>query len=207
MPRRGIDETAPRVVHVVGARPNYMKIAPLMRALAEDGDTFEQLLVHTGQHYDPELSDVFIEELKLPPPDVKLGVGSDTHAKQTAEVMRRFDDVLESMKPDWVVVPGDVNSTLAAALVAVKRGVAVAHVEAGLRSRDLSMPRGQPDRRRPSRPAPADTVARRGREPACRGSSSAADPFCRESDDRLPGAAASAGQNALAGPEGAAGRR
>ncbi len=129
-----------RVVHVVGARPNYMKIAPLMRALAEDGDTFEQLLVHTGQHYDPELSDVFIEELKLPPPDVNLGVGSDTHAKQTAEVMRRFDDVLESMKPDWVVVPGDVNSTLAAALVAVKRGVAVAHVEAGLRSRDLSMP-------------------------------------------------------------------
>ena len=117
-----------------------MKIAPLMRALALENDTFEQLLVNTGQHYDRELSEVFIEELGLPTPDVNLDVGSDTHAKQTAEVMSRFDGVIESMQPDWVVVPGDVNSTLAAALVAVKRGIPVAHVEAGLRSRDFSMP-------------------------------------------------------------------
>ena len=117
-----------------------MKIAPLMRALALEVDHFEQLLVHTGQHYDRELSEVFIEELGLPLPDANLGVGSDTHAKQTAEVMSRFDAVIDSLQPDWVVVPGDVNSTLAAALVAVKRGIPVAHVEAGLRSHDLSMP-------------------------------------------------------------------
>lgn len=117
-----------------------MKIAPLMRALALDVDAVEQLLVDTGQHYDRELSKVFIEELGMPAPDVNLEVGSDNHARQTAEVMSRFDAVVESMQPDWVVVPGDVNSTLAAALVAVKRGIPVAHVEAGLRSHDFSMP-------------------------------------------------------------------
>ena len=128
------------MVHVVGARPNFMKIAPVMRALATADLDLRQFLVHTGQHYDPSLSDVFLDELGLPPPDVNLGVGSGTHAKQTAEVMSRFDDVVERLAPDWVVVAGDVNSTLAAALVAVKRGVRVAHIEAGLRSRDLTMP-------------------------------------------------------------------
>ncbi len=117
-----------------------MKIAPVMQALAGEGDTYEQFLVHTGQHYDSSMSDVFLDELGLPAPHVNLGVGSGTHARQTAEVMSRFDDVIETLRPDWVFVPGDVNSTLAAALVAVKRNLRVAHVEAGLRSRDLSMP-------------------------------------------------------------------
>jgi UDP-N-acetylglucosamine 2-epimerase (non-hydrolysing) len=128
------------MIHVVGARPNYMKVAPVMRALAGVANGFEQFLVNTGQHYDRALSDVFLEELDLPAPLVNLGVGSGTHAKQTAEVMSRFDDVVERLDPDWVVVAGDVNSTLAAALVAVKRGVRVAHIEAGLRSGDMTMP-------------------------------------------------------------------
>jgi UDP-N-acetylglucosamine 2-epimerase (non-hydrolysing) len=129
-----------RIVHVVGARPNYMKIAPVMRELAGADRGFEQFLVNTGQHYDRSLSDVFVDELGLPAPDVDLGVGSGSHAKQTAEVMARFDDVLDDLRPDWVVVAGDVNSTLAATLVAVKRNVRVAHIEAGLRSGDLTMP-------------------------------------------------------------------
>jgi UDP-N-acetylglucosamine 2-epimerase (non-hydrolysing) len=129
-----------RIAHVVGARPNYMKIAPIMREIEAAGTGFEQFLVHTGQHYDSALSDVFLEELGLPEPNVNLGVGSGSHAKQTAEIMTRFDEVVDDIRPDWVVVPGDVNSTLAAALVAVKRGIPVAHVEAGLRSRDLTMP-------------------------------------------------------------------
>jgi len=128
-----------RVVHVVGARPNFMKIAPVMRALDAAGGV-EQSLVHTGQHYDPALSDVFFAQLGLPQPDANLGVGSASHAAQTAEMMRLLDEVLPGLDPDWVVVPGDVNSTLAAALVAVKRGLRVAHVEAGLRSNDLTMP-------------------------------------------------------------------
>ena len=128
-----------RIVHVVGARPNYMKIAPVMRALAARGGA-EQLLVDTGQHYDHGLSEIFRGELALPEPDARLGVGSGTHAGQTADVMRRLEPVLVEARPDWVVVPGDVNSTLAAALTAVKLGMRVAHVEAGLRSRDLTMP-------------------------------------------------------------------
>jgi UDP-N-acetylglucosamine 2-epimerase (non-hydrolysing) len=127
-----------RIVHVVGARPNYMKIAPFLAALAPYGP--EQLVVHTGQHYDPALTEAFSHDLTLPPPYANLSVGSGTHAKQTAEVMSRLDDVLAELEPDWVVVPGDVNSTLAAALAAVKRGVRVAHVEAGLRSFDRTMP-------------------------------------------------------------------
>ena len=128
-----------RIVHVVGARPNFMKIAPIVRALSGDAQ-FDQMLVHTGQHYDPALSAVFLDELGLPAPDVNLGVGSGSHAVQTAEIMQRFDEVLATADADLVLAPGDVNSTLAAALVAAKRGVPVGHVEAGLRSGDLTMP-------------------------------------------------------------------
>ena len=128
-----------RILHVVGARPNFMKVAPVMHAMAGDA-RFEQFLVHTGQHYDAELSDVFLDELDLPEPYANLGVGSGTHAKQVADVMTRLDDVLVTLAPDWVLVPGDVNSTLAAALVCSKLGVRVGHVEAGLRSHDRDMP-------------------------------------------------------------------
>src|SRR5919205_3319746 len=129
------------VVHVVGARPNFMKIAPVMRALAARGA--DQRLVHTGQHYDARMSDVFFDDLGLPEPDVHLGVGSGTHAEQTARVMLAFERALADLpRPDWVLVPGDVNSTLAAALVASKLRIRVAHLEAGLRSRDRSMPGG-----------------------------------------------------------------
>ena len=127
------------VVHVVGARPNFMKIAPVMRALAERG--VPQKLVHTGQHYDTRMSDVFFDDLGLPEPDVHLGVGSGSHAEQTARVMLAFERALAEIgRPRWVLVPGDVNSTLAAALVAAKLGIGVAHLEAGLRSNDRTMP-------------------------------------------------------------------
>jgi UDP-N-acetylglucosamine 2-epimerase (non-hydrolysing) len=116
-----------------------MKIAPIVRALAAT-DEVEQLLVHTGQHYDRSMSETFFEELELPHPDVHLGVGSGSHAKQTAGVMLAFEPVLEAFRPDWVIVVGDVNSTLACALTAAKVGIGVAHVEAGLRSFDRSMP-------------------------------------------------------------------
>ena len=129
----------PLVFHVVGARPNFMKVAPVMRALAARG--VEQRLVHTGQHYDARMSDVFFEDLSLPAPDFHLGVGSGSHAEQTAKVMLAFEQTVSQLpRPDWVLVPGDVNSTLAAALVATKLGLRVAHLEAGLRSGDRSMP-------------------------------------------------------------------
>jgi UDP-N-acetylglucosamine 2-epimerase (non-hydrolysing) len=127
------------VVHVVGARPNFMKVAPVMRALAARGA--DQRLVHTGQHYDVKMSDVFFQDLGLREPDVHLGVGSASHAEQTARVMIAFERSLAELPPpSWVLVPGDVNSTLAAALVAVKLGIRVAHLEAGLRSWDRAMP-------------------------------------------------------------------
>jgi len=129
-----------KVLHVVGARPNFMKIAPIMREMAKYPDAFEQILVHTGQHYDANMSQVFFEELEMPKPDVNLEVGSGSHAWQTAQIMLRFEQVLLDYKPDWVIVPGDVNSTLACALVASKLGIKVAHVEAGLRSFDRTMP-------------------------------------------------------------------
>lgn len=129
-----------RILHVVGARPNFMKIAPVMRAVAEHPAEFEQLLVHTGQHYDFTMSQVFFDELELPQPDVNLEVGSGSHAWQTAQIMQRFEPVVLDYKPDWVVVPGDVNSTLACALVSSKLGIRIAHVEAGLRSFDRTMP-------------------------------------------------------------------
>jgi UDP-N-acetylglucosamine 2-epimerase (non-hydrolysing) len=129
-----------RILHVVGARPNYMKVAPIMREMARFPDFFEQRLVHTGQHYDSLMSDVFFDELDLPEPDLNLGVGSGSHAWQTAQVMLRFEPVLQEYQPDWVFVVGDVNSTLACSLVCSKLGVQIAHVEAGLRSFDRTMP-------------------------------------------------------------------
>lgn len=128
-----------KIVHVVGARPNFMKAAPVIAALSQY-PSISQLLVHTGQHYDKNMSDVFFKELGLPKPDVNLEVGSGSHAVQTAEVMMRFEQVVLSHKPDWTVVYGDVNSTVAASLVCAKLGVPVAHVEAGLRSFDRAMP-------------------------------------------------------------------
>lgn len=129
-----------KILHIVGARPNFMKIAPVMRAMSASPAHFEQLLVHTGQHYDQQMSQVFFEELELPRPDVNLEVGSGSHTWQTAQVMLRFEAILEEIDPDWVIVVGDVNSTLACALVCSKLGVPLAHVEAGLRSFDRSMP-------------------------------------------------------------------
>jgi UDP-N-acetylglucosamine 2-epimerase (non-hydrolysing) len=127
------------LLHIVGARPNFPKIAPIYREVSERPG-LRQLLVHTGQHYDDEMSGVFFEEFGLPAPDRNLAVGSGTHAVQTAEVMLRLEPVMDEVRPDWVVVVGDVNSTVAAALVAVKKGIRVAHVEAGLRSFDRTMP-------------------------------------------------------------------
>jgi UDP-N-acetylglucosamine 2-epimerase (non-hydrolysing) len=127
------------ILHVVGARPNFMKAAPVLRALSAYSEV-KQTLVHTGQHYDSAMSDVFFQQLGMPDPDCNLGVGSGTHAQQTAAVMQAFEPVLQERKPDLVLVYGDVNSTVAAALVCSKLGVRVGHVEAGLRSRDRSMP-------------------------------------------------------------------
>jgi UDP-N-acetylglucosamine 2-epimerase (non-hydrolysing) len=129
-----------KVINVVGARPNFMKVAPVVEEMKRRTNEFAPLLVHTGQHYDREMSEAFFRDLALPEPDVYLGVGSGTHARQTASVMMSFEPVVERERPDWVLVVGDVNSTLACALVAVKLGVRVAHVEAGLRSRDRTMP-------------------------------------------------------------------
>src|SRR6478736_531333 len=128
-----------KLLHVVGARPNYMKVASVMRAVAQD-PRFSQVLVHTGQHYDAAMNDVFFADLGLPAPDHYLGVGSGSQAEQTARIMIAFETVLKLERPDRVVVVGDVNSTLAATLVAVKEGVPVDHVEAGLRSFDRTMP-------------------------------------------------------------------
>jgi UDP-N-acetylglucosamine 2-epimerase (non-hydrolysing) len=129
-----------RIAYVVGARPNFVKMAPViaeMRSRFPDG---RHVLIHTGQHYDRLMSDIFLEDLGVPAPDHMLGVGSASHAVQTARVMERIEPVLESECPDLVIVPGDVNSTLAATLVAVKLGIPVAHLESGLRSFDRTMP-------------------------------------------------------------------
>lgn len=128
-----------RIINVCGARPNFMKIAPLMRAYANE-PSIEPLLVHTGQHYDEKMSKLFFDELDIPRPDINLEVGSASHAEQTARIMERFEPVVLEHKPDAVLVVGDVNSTIACALVAVKLGVDVIHVEAGLRSFDRTMP-------------------------------------------------------------------
>jgi UDP-N-acetylglucosamine 2-epimerase (non-hydrolysing) len=128
-----------KLVNVVGARPNLMKIAPLMEAWAKRPGV-EALLVHTGQHYDANMSELFFHELGIPEPDLNLEVGSASHAVQTAEIMRAFEPVVQSQRPDAVLVVGDVNSTIACGLVAVKLGVRLVHVEAGLRSFDRTMP-------------------------------------------------------------------
>ncbi|MGE5826573.1 MAG: non-hydrolyzing UDP-N-acetylglucosamine 2-epimerase [Bacteroidota bacterium] len=128
------------IVCVVGARPNYMKMAPLLQAFRAQPGLPRAVLVHTGQHYDPMMNDRLFADLQLPRPDINLEVGSATHAVQTAEIMRRFEPVLDELLPACVIVVGDINSTLACSLVAAKKGVPVAHVEAGLRSFDRSMP-------------------------------------------------------------------
>ena len=128
-----------QILHVVGARPNFMKVAPVHRALASRAGV-KQMLVHTGQHYDVNMSDVFFQQLSIPMPDVNLGVGSGSHGKQTAEIMIGFEALVQERRPDLVLVYGDVNSTAAAALVCAKLGIRIGHVEAGLRSFDRTMP-------------------------------------------------------------------
>jgi UDP-N-acetylglucosamine 2-epimerase (non-hydrolysing) len=128
-----------KIINVVGARPNFMKIAPIQRVMSTY-ENIETVLVHTGQHYDKRMSKLFFDDLQMPQPDIYLNVGSASHAEQTARVMVEFEKVIEREKPDLVVVVGDVNSTAACSLVAVKMGVKVAHVEAGLRSFDRDMP-------------------------------------------------------------------
>jgi UDP-N-acetylglucosamine 2-epimerase (non-hydrolysing) len=129
-----------KIVCVVGARPNFMKIAPIMAQLNRAGSKFEPFLVHTGQHYDADMKHRFFDQLGIPEPDVDLGVGSGTHSEQTAEIMKRFEPVLDEQQPAAILVVGDVNSTIACALVAVKKNITVIHVEAGLRSYDRAMP-------------------------------------------------------------------
>ncbi len=129
-----------KVFLVAGARPNFMKVAPILKRMREYADEFDPMLVHTGQHYDEKMSKVFFQDLKLPEPDVYLGVGSATHAVQTARIMIAFEEVVKEKKADLIIVVGDVNSTLACALVGSKLHIPVAHIEAGLRSYDRDMP-------------------------------------------------------------------
>src|SRR5258708_18047914 len=129
-----------KVINVVGARPNFMKMAPIIEAMNRYPDRFEHRLVHTGQHYDARMSDSFFLDLGMPTPDIDLEDGSGSHAEQTARVMIEFEKVCLRERPDLVVVVGDVNSTMACAITAQKLGIRVPHVEAGLRSRDMSKP-------------------------------------------------------------------
>ena len=128
-----------RILHIVGARPNFMKAAPVVRALSKFPE-IQQILIHTGQHYDVNMSDVFFRQLDLPEPNINLAVGAGSHAQQTSKVMARLEPIVLNESPELVLVYGDVNSTMAAALVCSKLGVQVGHVEAGLRSQDRSMP-------------------------------------------------------------------
>lgn len=129
-----------KILNIVGARPNFMKIAPIVREMRRRESEFLPLIVHTGQHYDEAMSDSFFRDLGIPKPDFHLEIGSASHAVQTAKIMMAFEPIVLAEKPDWVLVVGDVNSTIACALVCAKLGVKIAHVEAGLRSRDRSMP-------------------------------------------------------------------
>ena len=129
-----------KILNIVGARPNFMKIAPIAREMRRRVGEFQPLIVHTGQHYDEAMSDSFFQDLGIPQPNFHLEVGSASHAVQTARIMTAFEPVVLAEKPDWVLVVGDVNSTIACALVCSKLGVKIAHVEAGLRSRDRTMP-------------------------------------------------------------------
>ncbi len=131
---------AGHILCVVGARPNFMKIAPIMRAFAQADSLLKARLLHTGQHYDAAMKHSFFDQLHIPEPDIDLEVGSGSHAQQTADIMKRFEPVLDDNPPAAVLVVGDVNSTIACALVAVKKGIPVIHVEAGLRSGDRQMP-------------------------------------------------------------------
>src|SRR6187401_289837 len=129
-----------RILHVVGTRPNLVKMAPVIAAVRKRFPDWPASIVHTGQHYDRLMSEIFLEELGVPEPDHLLGVGSGSHGEQIARVLERLEPVLRAERPDLVVVPGDVNSTLGAALCAAKLGIPVAHVESGLRSFDRTMP-------------------------------------------------------------------
>jgi len=129
-----------KVIHVVGARPNFMKVAPIMREMFKYPQKFDQILIHTGQHYDNEMSKYFFKDLELPKPDIYLEVGSGTHAEQTGKIMIKFEKVCFREKPDLVIVYGDVNSTISCALAAAKLLISIAHIEAGLRSFDRTMP-------------------------------------------------------------------
>ena len=129
-----------KIISVVGARPNFMKIAPVHKAFLKHKGTVKHLICHTGQHYDERMSEIFFKDLGLPQPDFYLGAGSGSHAEQTARIMIEFENVVVEEKPDLVMVAGDVNSTIACSLVAVKLGIKVAHIEAGLRSFDRTMP-------------------------------------------------------------------
>ncbi|MCP5444189.1 MAG: UDP-N-acetylglucosamine 2-epimerase (non-hydrolyzing) [Chromatiaceae bacterium] len=129
-----------KIMCIVGARPNFMKIAPIMREFNKNDSGITARLLHTGQHYDAEMKAAFFDQLGIPEPDVDLGVGSGTHAQQTSEIMKRFEPELDAWTPNAILVVGDVNSTIACALVAVKKGIPVIHVEAGLRSYDREMP-------------------------------------------------------------------
>lgn len=128
-----------KIIHTVGARPNFMKAAPVWSAINKITD-FSQILVHTGQHYDELMSDIFFKELQMPAPDYNLNIGSNSHARQTAAIMIKFEELVNELKPDLVLVYGDVNSTVAAAMVCSKLSISIAHVEAGLRSFDRKMP-------------------------------------------------------------------
>jgi UDP-N-acetylglucosamine 2-epimerase (non-hydrolysing) len=129
-----------KIINVVGARPNFMKMAPIFRQMQNHNSTFNPVLLHTGQHYDERMSKFFFEDLEMPEPEIYLGVGSGSHAEQTAKIMVEFENVCQKEKPDLVVVVGDVNSTMACSIVASKLWIPVAHVEAGLRSFDRRMP-------------------------------------------------------------------
>lgn len=145
--RESVERAQLKLLTIAGARPNFVKVAPFLSAIDQhnahcfhEETLIRPILVHTGQHYDHSMSEIFFRELRIRPPDICLQVGSGSHAVQTAQIMTRLEQVCEGVKPDWVVVFGDVNSTLAAALACVKLGIRVAHVEAGLRSFDRSMP-------------------------------------------------------------------
>ena len=129
-----------KIINIVGARPNFMKMAPIIEAMNKHPNNIQHLLVHTGQHYDEKMSQSFFVDLEMPKPDINLEVGSGSHAEQTARIMVEFEQVCLREKPDLVIVVGDVNSTMACTITAKKLGIEVAHVEAGLRSRDMSMP-------------------------------------------------------------------
>ena len=133
-------ENMKKIMLIAGARPNFMKIAPIARAFDNHQDKIAYKIVHTGQHYDANMSDIFFEELGIRQPDYHLGAGGGTHAQQTAKIMTGFEEICENDRPDMVIVVGDVNSTLACSIVAKKLCIDVAHVEAGLRSFDLAMP-------------------------------------------------------------------